>query len=576
VAVGCGDEDKDGDGAGGTAGKGGSAGSSGAAGKGGSSAGKGGSAGSAGKGGSAGTTADGGIGGMAGDGSGGEDPVAGQGGATGGSGGEPVAGAGGDDQGVGGDGQGGASAGTGGDVGGAGGEGGAMEPEPFCPVDETVEHQLVPLSTAGHDGLFGVVYDAAGNIYATGYAAAGVAGGDNRATIVAKFDSTGNLVTAFGDAGIATVDVVAAGNGEQPRGIALQSDGKIIVAGQVEHMVGATGLAVADRNVYVLRLDTSGDLDETFGDDGIRTLDFNQGIEGLNNQGAAALVGVDQQWGLNVYADDKVLVFGTGRAAGNKLDGTPRQDTDWKVARLDANGTLDDTFGSAGVFTLDIAQAGASARTCSLLAGDSVVCAGYSTYDDRQRPVLFKLLSGGTLDPSFGGGDGIFSSVVGSAAEAYAAAVQSTGKFVTAGYGRPDPTATSSDFVSIRVTAAGGLDTTFGTNGAFWLDVGGYGDNARAIAMLPDDSAVLIGGGRQTETETDGIVAVLTPDGAADTTFAPNGCRSYDFGTPGDFLWAGAVSPNGQTLALVGLNGVPAGDLTADTDSALILLPITP
>ena len=66
---------------------------------------------------------------------------------------------------------------------------------------------------------------------------------------------------------------------------------------------------------------------------------------------------------------------------------------------------------------------------------------------------------------------------------------------------------------------------------------------------------------------------MLTPDGAADTSYAPNGCKRYDFGTPGDFLWAGAVSPNGQTVAAVGITGYAAASGT-DNDSALVLLPV--
>ena len=105
------------------------------------------------------------------------------------------------------------------------------------------------------------------------------------------------------------------------------------------------------------------------------------------------------------------------------------------------------------------------------------------------------------------------------------------------------------------------------------MDVGGFGDNSRAIAVLGDDRTVHIGGGRQVADDTDGVVAILGADGAPDTTYAPNGCKRYDFGTPGDFLWAGAVSPNGQTVAMVGITGYAAAGGT-DNDSALVLLPV--
>jgi uncharacterized delta-60 repeat protein len=438
--------------------------------------------------------------------------------------------------------------------------------------DTLVQAKVLPLSAGGHDGLFGVTFDATGNIYATGYVQSGIAATDNRQTIVAKFDSTGAPVTSFGTNGVATVDVVAAGNGEMPRGIVLQSDGKIVVAGAVEHSATATGALANDRDAYVLRLTAAGALDATFGTAGIRILDLNDGVEGTNAQGNPALIGADGQWGLNVDSTDRLLVYGQQRATGVQSDGTtPRQDTDWALVRLTANGALDTTFAAAGAtpgkFTYDIGQASVSARTATLLSDGSIVCSGYSTYSGQQRPVLFK------LGPDGQGPSWVFSEPVGTAAEAYGAALQSDGKFVTAGYGRPNAAATSTDLLSVRLTSFGTLDTTYGTNGATWLDVGGYGDNGRALLVLGDNRVLLAGGGRLKESDVDGLVAILTPDGAPDTAFAPGGCKAYDLGTPNDFLWGAALSANKSLVALVGITGVPSTS-TDDNDSALVLLPV--
>jgi uncharacterized delta-60 repeat protein len=397
----------------------------------------------------------------------------------------------------------------------------------------------------------------------------GVAATDNRQTIVAKFNSAGQPVTTFGVNGVATVDVLAAGNGEMARGIVLQSDGKIVVAGAVEHSATATGVLANDRDVFAFRLLANGTLDTTFGTAGIRIINLNDGIEGTNAQGNPALLGADAQWGLNVDSTDRLLIFGNQRATGFLSDGsTPRTDADWALVRLTANGLDDATFATAGKFTYDIGQASGSARTATVLADGSIVCAGYSTYSGVQRPVLFK------LGPNGQGPQWVFSEPVGAAAEAYGAALQTTGKFVTAGYGRPTSTTTTgSDVLSIRLNSFGTLDTTYGTNGATWLDAGGYGDNGRSLLVLGDNRVMLVGGGRLAETDVDGLVAVLTADGAPDTSFAPGGCKTYDFGTPGDFFWGAALSANKSTAALVGITGVPTGS-TDDNDSSLLILPV--
>ena len=77
--------------------------------------------------------------------------------------------------------------------------------------------------------------------------------------------------------------------------------------------------------------------------------------------------------------------------------------------------------------------------------------------------MIFKLLADGSaLDTSFAAA-GIFSEPVGTAAEAYGALVQTSGKLVTVGYGRATSANTTSDILSIRLTAGGVLDTSYGT-----------------------------------------------------------------------------------------------------------------
>ncbi len=411
---------------------------------------------------------------------------------------------------------------------------------------------VTPLSTSQHDRLFGVTFDAAGNIYATGvvYVSA-----DDSAFVVAKFKSDGTLDGSFGTGGVATKNVIAAKGGEVARGIVVQSTGKIVIAGAVEH-AGATD--ERDRDIALVRFDASGAVDTTFGTDGVVILDLSDG----------ELVGssyvADSHWGLAAFSNDDLLVTGAQKASG-------RTDTDFAVVKLTKDGARDTTFGTDGVATVDVENASASPRSTTILADGSSVTAGYMRdVDNVVRPVLFKLKADGTLDSSFGTG-GVFAKVIlGAVAEAYGAALQGS-NFVTVGYGRSS-TSESLDFLSIRVLANGTHDTSYGTGGHTRVDVNGFNDNGRALVVLPDDRVLMVGGGRNTETDSDGYAALLTKDGIADTTFGPKGLKKFDFGGTGDFLWGAAIAPSKDYVALVGLRSGAAA--SANDDSVLVILPM--
>jgi uncharacterized delta-60 repeat protein len=90
--------------------------------------------------------------------------------------------------------------------------------------------RAVPLSVGADDRFWSVVFDAQDRIYAAGFA---TVNGDSR-MVVARFNTAGTLDASFGNGGIATLNVLAAGTAETVRGIVLQTDGKIVIAGTVE------------------------------------------------------------------------------------------------------------------------------------------------------------------------------------------------------------------------------------------------------------------------------------------------------------------------------------------------------
>lgn len=417
-----------------------------------------------------------------------------------------------------------------------------------------LKHRVVPVSATGHDRFFGVAFDKQGRFYAAGSVADGTDAAADFKMLLARFNANGELDTTFGTGGYAIKNVAVGTGGELARGVVVQSSGKIVISGTVES-AGATD--TRDRDVALVRFNTDGTVDNSFGTAGVSILNLSSG-EPVGTSYVA-----DAAWGLTVYPDDRLLIHAAQKRAG-------ATDTDFAIVRLTADGARDMTFGTQGVAALDINNRSASPRTTTLLPDGNIVAAGYFTDGTVVKPALFKLNASGQLDRSFGQ-NGIFSqAVLAATTEAYAAELQGT-SLVTAGYGRNDASE-SLDWVSLRVTSAGQLDTTYGTNGYARLDVAGFNDNSRTLSILPDGRVLLVGGGRTSETNSNGMLAMLTPDGKKDTSFSPMGYKLFDFGGTSDFFWGSAVSPDKTRVAMVGVksNGTEPGQ----DDAVVLVVPL--
>lgn len=460
------------------------------------------------------------------------------------------------------------------DTTGSGGQGGGGHGGGSASLEGAAK--VVALSASGADAFYGVAYAADGSFYAAGFAAEGPETSSDRSMVVAKFTAAGDLDTSFGDAGIAKKNVAVGGAaGETARAVIVQSTGKIVIGGTVEADVAAAGTAAQDRDIALVRFNADGTIDDTFGAAGVQLLDLSAGVE-VSGSGGPTLSGADSMWSLSVTSDDKILVHGTKRAGGT-VDGSagPRPDSDWAVVRVKADGGLDETFGVAGVFSFDIDQVAGQARTGTLLADGSFIGAGYANTPSlgSQQPVVYKVDTQGKLDTTFGAAGVFHDTVLPALAEAYAAQPQGD-KLVTAGYGRK----TSTDVIgwlSIRLTATGQLDPTYGSDGVVQLTLEER-SNARGLVILPDQRPLLFGGGSRIADKTEATVAVLEADGAFDATYGSGGVKSYDLGGTADVFWAGAVSPDQSKVAIVGLKGVAAADASAasNDDAAVLVLSI--
>ena len=184
-----------------------------------------------------------------------------------------------------------------------------------------------------------------------------------------NFNSTGYINNAVGSA----------------NSIAVDPSGNTVVLGHDRNS--------STKHVYVYRYTSSGQLDNTFGLSGAVTFD-------LNN---------DYDYGRCIKAlpNGKYLISGQN-SVGAYFRGY--------VARLNANGTADLTFGNAGKLIIDPIQTNLDVWSIDVAADGNIYAAGYMTVSSVITATMWKISPNGTLDPNFGtaGVASIYNSIYGS------------------------------------------------------------------------------------------------------------------------------------------------------------------
>jgi uncharacterized delta-60 repeat protein len=352
-----------------------------------------------------------------------------------------------------------------------------------------------------------------------------------------RLNADGTPDAGFGSGGRVVIPFDLGGNNEDDASaVALQPDGKIVLAGEASVATGSRFAAA--------RLDPNGSLDATFGTGGKATFAVNAGGS------------VDIATGVAVQPDGRIVL--AGRAA---IDNTPH--FAFAAVRLNANGTLDGTF-SGGTVTVPIMFAGtnnAESEGMALQADGKIILAGFAGQNSfgagQHVFAAARLNTNGSLDNSFAGTGTVtipFNPGGSEAAVANAVAVQPDGKIVLAGSAM---TAASPLILAVaRLSSSGAPDGTFGSAGQ--VTVPFSGGEARAVAVQPNGKIVLAG----LATGNMGKIfatARLTVNGALDSAFDDSGIAFLTFGSLNDEARAVALQADGKIL-LAGLSqtGNPA------------------
>jgi len=358
----------------------------------------------------------------------------------------------------------------------------------------------------------------------------------------------GCLDSTFGNNGLVITDPSVGQVGyNHPTGVLIQADGKIVASGMTSS--GTSGGLNTDTDFVVLRYQTDGSLDTTFGDPD----PLNPPLR-LGYVRTPFTSGHDMTWTSLLQPDGKIVLAGGANGV-------------WAVARYDSNGTLDPTFGSGGKQTLNVTDS--FVRDMAIQSDGKLVLVGGPNF------TIMRLNQNGSPDFSFGSGGKVNanpSSAKRGSGLAYAVAIQRmpavTGEERIVVGGSADSPAV---FALMRFGPNGTVDSTFGSSGRAYTSFFGFGDYIKVLAI--DQANRIVAAGRTNTASSncglyvgDFAVARFTQNGSIDNTFSSDGKVSTDGA-------GGSNSADGLLLQADGKIVITGGNASSDNsvqDFALV------
>jgi len=342
---------------------------------------------------------------------------------------------------------------------------------------------------------------------------------------VARYNTDGTLDSSFGSGGKVHTDFP--GLAAVPSSVLLQPDAKILVVG------GAYPLFTFLGNIEMVRYNSNGNLDRSFGDNGIVTT--------VLDAGSYANAVVQQ-------SDGKIIVAGTlfvDVVIGDQSD------TDFVLVRYNRNGSLDTTFGNGGVVSTDFFGREDDAFSVLLQPDGKIVAVGSandpaSYYDFA----AVRYLNNGTIDETFGTsgtvttdfGDQNFD-------RARSAVLLPNGKIIAAGFAISQGGGVQ-NFAVARYTKDGVLDNGFSNDGKQQITFDNCCQSANQVLLQPDGKIITVGYANTEDSDSDFLLARLNPNGSLDSTFGVAGKVRTSFGDLNGGANGAALQQDGKIVAV--------------------------
>ncbi len=341
-----------------------------------------------------------------------------------------------------------------------------------------------------------------------------VAGFSDNTIGVLRYTTAGILDTTFGTAGRVNLNL---GINEQGNAVAMQS-GKILVAGNA---------TVADvSQFFITRLNSNGALDSGFGTAGITLTPIGDGCT-ANAMG--------------IQSTGRIVLGGTAVVSGQVV---------FALARYNSSGVLDTTFGTSGTTYVPIGNF-ASGTALAIDSSNRILLSGFSIDTSNHTIAVARLTANGTLDGSFGTSGIVTIDIPTTEVDhGLGIALQADGNIVITG-------TSGADIVVIRLNGTdGSLDTTFGGGAGYVLTTVGEEAGGTAVAIQPADQMIVVAGFTDISSlilryDVDGNLDTTFGGAGLGYNINPQGSAEALCGTctvcPTGATGVGAVGPTGPT-----------------------------
>jgi uncharacterized delta-60 repeat protein len=253
-----------------------------------------------------------------------------------------------------------------------------------------------------------VALQADGKIIAAGTVFVDFSPGESSNTdfALARYNPDGSPDATFGNGGQVSTDFL--GMEDDAFSVLIQPDGKIVA-------VGSANDPATFYDFAAVRYLSNGTLDTTFGVDGKVHTDF--GDQNFDRARSAAL-----------QPDGRIVAAGFAISQNGGVQ-------NFAVARYDSSGVLDTSFGTGGMMQIDFGSCCQSANKVLVQPNGKIIAVGYANTESSDSDFLLaRLTSDGSLDPTFGAGGKVRTSFGDLNGGANGAVFQPDGKIVAVGF----------------------------------------------------------------------------------------------------------------------------------------------
>jgi len=427
---------------------------------------------------------------------------------------------------------------------------------------------------------------------------AGASSYDNSDFLIARYNNDGSLDPSFGNGGVVSSDIGS--SDDAAFALSIQQDGKLLVGGRSTRN-GSSQFAIT-------RFEVNGQTDLSFGNNGIVITDFGSPsvinamalqsdgkivaagnvFDGVNGDFAVArynmngspdlsfnltgrklvdLGNTDNAKSIIIQTDNKIVLGG--------YSVTPDYENNFSIVRLLTDGSIDNSFNGNGIVSIDFQNTQDFLETLLLQPDGNILLGGYTLTDGVQDFAIARITNTGELDISFGNGGKQITDLSNSQDFINTLALQSNGEIIAVGYSWIN---FNYDFSLVRYDVSGNTDPLFGTEGKV---IAFYPKSSFAFENLfrQNDGKLVVYGSTFTDVGVQTLLFRYNANGSPDSSYGQDGvvvlnnnifaamqtdgkivAASYLFSETGSDIVLSRITINGTPDSSFGINGTVISD----------------